>query len=158
MPRRSWQRKQERAFTGWINLTLASSFMDESARTAHDSFAAFSSRATLLTCRRALGSVRETDAAVVHALGRVEAQIKGGQLAFRENSLLEDANLRKRAVGALMCVHPFWLQLGIDTVLNRRTFHDTGDDGAVCIVHPADLEAVVREEFLSDVSLMVRSL
>jgi len=71
-------------------------------------------------------------------------------------SLLDDGSLRKKAVQALMSYNPFWLHLAIDTVLNRRTFQDDValESGAVSA---SDLEAVIREEFLSDTTLLVRN-
>lgn len=47
-----------------------------------------------------------------------------------------------------------WLRLGIDTVLNRRTFQE-GELDNIGAVSSADLEAVVREELLSDTTLLV---
>lgn len=85
---------------------------------------------------------------------QVEKQIKSNRLAFKENSFLDDAALRKKAVRAIMSYHPLWLRLGIDTVLNRRTFQE-GDLDNINIVSSADLEAVVREELLSDSTLLV---
>lgn len=86
---------------------------------------------------------------------QIEEQIKLGRLALKDNSLLDDAALRKRAVRALLCYHPFWLSLGLETVLNRRMFHDpSGSQRGVTGDH--DLEAVLREEFLSDSTLLVR--
>lgn len=86
---------------------------------------------------------------------QVEQQIKANRLSFKENSFLDDAALRKKAVRAIMSYHPLWLRLGIDTVLNRRTFQE-GDLDNIGAVSSADLEAVVREELLSDTTLLVR--
>jgi hypothetical protein len=87
---------------------------------------------------------------------QVENQIQIGRLAFKDNSLLDDAALRKKAIRALLCYHPFWLCLGMETVLNRRMFHDpSAAERGVTGDH--DLEAVLREEFLSDSSLLVCS-
>lgn len=87
---------------------------------------------------------------------QIEQRIKADRLSFRENSLLDDGSLRKKAVQALMSYNPFWLHLAIDTVLNRRTFQDDValESGAVSA---SDLEAVIREEFLSDTTLLVRN-
>jgi hypothetical protein len=85
---------------------------------------------------------------------QIEEQIKAGKLALKENSLLDDAALRKLVVRALMSYHPLWLRLGIDTVLNRRTFEE-GDGHTMATANAADLEAVLREEFLSDRALLV---
>jgi hypothetical protein len=85
---------------------------------------------------------------------QIEEQMKAGKLALKENSLLDDAALRKMVVRALMSYHPLWLRLGIDTVLNRRTFEDEGVD-MMANPNAADLEAVLREEFLSDRTLLV---
>lgn len=95
-------------------------------------------------------------APVLVPLLQVESQIQIGRLAFKDNSLLDDAALRKKAIRALLCYHPFWLCLGMETVLNRRMFHDpSAAEKGVTGDH--DLEAVLREEFLSDSSLLVRS-
>jgi hypothetical protein len=90
----------------------------------------------------------------LRVLVQVEQQIKAKRLSFKENSFLDDAALRKKAVRAVMSYHPLWLRLGIDTVLNRRTFQE-GDLENVSAVSHADLEAVVREELLSDSTLLV---
>lgn len=85
---------------------------------------------------------------------QVEEQIKLGRLAFKENSLLDDAALRKKAIRALLCYHPFWLSLAMETVLNRRLFMDPGTSQRG-VTGDHDLEAVLRDDFLSDATLLV---
>lgn len=65
---RTWQRKQDKAFTSWLNLMLASKYKArkklESDKEAMDCHA-------FARCRIALGQLRKTDVAVTSALTRV---------------------------------------------------------------------------------------
>jgi hypothetical protein len=98
---------------------------------------------------------RRSDVYTITMHVQVEQQVKSGRLAFRENSMLDDAALRNTALSALMSYHPFWLRLGMETVLNRRIFQDAQDDQVEAVVSSADLAAVLREEFLSEAVLQV---
>lgn len=65
---RTWQRKQDRAFTGWLNMVLGKSYKDRC--TLERSQEAVSKSAEL-RCRHQLGQLREQDEDIVHALNVV---------------------------------------------------------------------------------------
>ena len=76
---------------------------------------------------------------------------------MKEGTLLDDGALRKRVVRALMSYHPLWLRLAVEGVLNRRVFEEPEGGDGCARAEAADLEAVLREELLSDRALLVRA-
>lgn len=80
--------------------------------------------------------------------------IESGRLSFRENCLLDDASLRRQAVRALQSYHSFWLCLAMETVLGRQLFTPQALSQRV-VRDDADIEAILRDELLSDVRLRV---
>ena len=63
---RNWQRKQDHAFTQWLNMVLGESYKE-----SNGSQEAAVNRTVLLRCRHQLGQLRENDETIVHALNQV---------------------------------------------------------------------------------------
>eukprot|EP00198_Chlamydomonas_reinhardtii_P006104 XP_001695440.1 predicted protein [Chlamydomonas reinhardtii] len=167
----SAEAKRERGLISWLNSEVATV---EAASAGLDSGCT-----TGVGVRRLLGEVGgkaylyfKRDASFAAAAAKVESKIAARHLALKDvESTLSDVHRRKEALAVLTAYHPFWLAVGLQTVLGKALVLSPGNmlalmrppgsssssggagAGAGAVEVPAFLRAYLSDHLLADPEL-----
>ncbi|DBB17480.1 TPA: hypothetical protein ACH3X3_014500 [Trebouxia sp. C0006] len=121
---RLWIEKQEAAFSAWLNSVLVPAKATEEGLASQ----------ALAACRLAakvrglLWHLYSADTDVIASMLKVEKHIDAGQLRLKdEEAQLADVKWQQAVFEVLLSYHPFWLRLGLETVVGQLLPADTGD-------------------------------
>ncbi|KAK3262946.1 hypothetical protein CYMTET_28226, partial [Cymbomonas tetramitiformis] len=144
-----WMDKQEMAFTRWINHLLPA------PQKEHVPSCAYYKRLEV-RARGVLQRLYVADKSLIAAMLKVERAVDERRLMLdRGSSLLHDIGVQKRMLDALACYHPFWLRLGLETILQAEA-QDTVVGNHYARVIPEDaahLQSFILSTFLRDVTV-----
>ncbi|KAA6419435.1 MAG: abnormal spindle-like microcephaly-associated protein [Trebouxia sp. A1-2] len=124
VPLRLWIEKQEGAFLAWLNSVLVPAKATEEGPAGQ----ALAARRLAAKVRGLLWHLYSADTDVIASMLKVEKHIDAGQLRLKdEEAQLADVKWHQAVFEVLLSYHPFWLRLGLETVVGQLLPANTGE-------------------------------
>lgn len=111
-----WAAKQERAFTRWLNYVLVPLVPEKTTLSMAD-------HRRLYEQRRAARCLFQSSQ-LTQLLAKVDYEIEAGHIAVRpDRHPRMDVGMRDMLLDTIMCVHPAWLRLALETITGLAQDH-----------------------------------